>query len=527
MHLESKRHELEEINYPIGIQTFSKIVNGNYIYVDKTDIVYRLVKRYDYVFLSRPRRFGKSLLMSTLEAYFKGEKELFKGLAIESLEKDWICHPVFRFDFSPANYVDPERLINRIEGNLDSIEREYSLSSKGNNLQERFLSLIEGAYLKYNEKVVVLIDEYDKPMLDSLHIPDLHENLKAELRSFYSAIKASDKFIRFAMLTGITKFGKVSIFSGMNNLKDISLLPRYNTICGISESEFHRDFPASVASFAEEHDITEEKTWNEFREMYDGYRFASRGEGVYNPYSVINAFDENELKNFWFDTGTSSFLVRLIESNSYRLDTLEGQRRKESQLNDITDPGDAVIPLLFQSGYLTIKDYDRDTLEYTLGFPNKEVRRSFWESLANHFFRGMDGNPAFNLRECIRYVNEGLPEDFMRSMRSLFADTHSEAEKNKEIHFQNMMATASKMMGLVVRTEIHSARGRCDMQILASDFVYIFEFKIDSTAEEAMDQIQEKGYAVPFESDPRTVFLIGANFSTETRTLDGWIIRRL
>ena len=518
---------MEEINYPIGIHTFSKIVDGNYVYVDKTDIIYNLVKRYEYVFLSRPRRFGKSLLMSTLEAYFKGEKELFKGLAIYGMEKDWTCYPVFRFDFSPGNYIDMQRLMDRMKGCLDRIERQYSLSSSGNNPQERFLSLIEEAYLKFNRKVVILIDEYDKPLLDSLHIPVLQEKLKAELRSFYSAIKASDEYIRFAMLTGITKFGKLSIFSGMNNLKDITLIPRFNTICGISESEFHSYFPTSISGYAEEHDIAEEEAWDEFREMYDGYRFASRGEGIYNPYSVINAFDENELKNFWFDTGTSSFLVRLIEGNSYRLDSLEGQRRKEAQLNDITDAGDAVVPLLFQSGYLTIKGYDRETLEYTLGFPNREVYRSFWESLASHFFKGIDGNPAFNVRKCIKDINEGRPEDFMQGMRSLFADTHSEAERNKEIHFQNMMAIAAKMMGLIVRTEIHSAKGRCDMQVLTSRYVYVFEFKIDGTAEEAIAQIREKGYAVPFESDPRTVFLIGANFSTETRTLDEWIIKRL
>lgn len=518
---------MEEINYPIGIHTFSKIVHGDYIYVDKTDIVYKLVKRYEYVFLSRPRRFGKSLLMSTLESYFRGEKELFRGLAMEHLEKDWTCYPVFRFDFSPANYIDMQRLMDRFDGCLERIERQYGLSATGNNPQERLLSLIEGAYMKFNRKVVVLIDEYDKPLLDSLHLTELHEQLKAELRSFYSAIKASDEYIRFAMLTGITKFGKLSIFSGMNNLKDITLIPRFNTICGISETEFHRYFPKSIACYAENHDIMEEKAWSELREMYDGYRFASRGEGIYNPYSVINAFDENELKNFWFDTGTSSFLVRLIEANTYRLDSLEYQRRKESQLNDITDAGDAVVPLLFQSGYLTIKDYDKETLEYTLGFPNKEVYRSFWESLATHFFKGIDGNPAFNLRKFIRDLNEGQMEDFMQSMRSLFADTDSEAEKNKEIHFQNMMAIAAKMMGFTVRTEVHSAKGRCDMQIQTSGYVYVFEFKIDGTPEEAMEQIYEKGYAVPFEADPRTVYLIGANFSTETRTLDGWIIKKL
>lgn len=517
---------MARINYPIGIQTFKDIIEGDYLYVDKTSMVFDIADKYRYVFLSRPRRFGKSLLTSTFEAYFKGEKELFKGLAMERLEKDWTPYPVLRFDFSGNNFNELGRLTGHIESYLDEFEEHFSIHTRG-DISVRFRELIRKVSQKFDSKIVILIDEYDKPMLDSLHIPDLHEKLKDELRGFYSVIKASDQYIKFALLTGITKFGKLSIFSGMNNLKDISLMPRYNTLCGISEAEFHRDFPASIASYADEHYISEDATWQEFRDMYDGYHFASRGEGVYNPYSVINAFDESELKNFWFDTGTSSFLVRLIEANTYRLDSLENQTRKEAQLNDISDAGDAVIPLLFQSGYLTIKDYDKVSLEYTLGFPNKEVYRSFWESLAGHFFKGIDGNPAFNLRKCTREVNEGHPEEFLASLKSLFADTNSESEKNKEIHFQNMMAIAAKMLGFTVRTEVHSAKGRCDMQILTADYVYIFEFKIDGTPKEAMDQILNNGYAVPFEADPRTIYLIGANFSTEIRTLTDWKIKKI
>lgn len=430
-----------------------------------------------------------------------------------------------RFDFSGNNFNELGRLIGHIESYLDEFEENFSIRTEG-DIAVRFRELIRKISQKFGSKIVILIDEYDKPLLDSLHISDLHEKLKDELRGFYSVIKASDQYIKFALLTGITKFGKLSIFSGMNNLKDISLIPRYNTLCGISETEFHQYFPASIAAYADEHNISEDNTWNAFRKMYDGYHFASRGEGIYNPYSVMNAFDENELKNFWFDTGTSSFLVRLIENNTYRLDSLEDQTRKEAQLNDITDSGDSVIPLLFQSGYLTLKGYDKGTLEYTLGFPNKEVYRSFWESLANHFFKGNDGNPAFNLKKCTREVNEGRPEEFMISLKSLFADTNSETEKNKEIHFQNMLAIAAKMMGFTVRTEVHSARGRCDMQIHTADYVYIFEFKVDGTCEDAMDQIRKNGYAVPFESDPRTIYLIGANFSTETRNLTGWLIQK-
>ncbi|MDE6291619.1 MAG: ATP-binding protein [Muribaculaceae bacterium] len=514
------------IRYPIGVHTFNKIIESGSLYVDKTAFVYDLATRYDYVFLSRPRRFGKSLLMSTFASYFKGEKELFKGLEIEKLEKDWKCYPVLRFDLSPANYTEPARLISCIEGSFRSIETEYGLSAIGDNLSVRFMSLIEQAYRKYGEKVVILIDEYDKPILDCLHDDNLHENMKAELRGFYSAIKASDEYIKFSMLTGITKFGKVSVFSGMNNLKDISLLPRFNAICGISETEFHDNFKDSIIDFSDEHGITEEEAWNCFKTTYDGYRFASRGEGIYNPFSVINAFDDNELNNYWYSTGTPSYLIKLIEANSYPLDKIEGERRSKDQLSDITDVSNDFIPFLFQSGYLTVKGYDPKTLNYTLGFPNHEVRNAFWNSLADHFLKGINGVSAFNVRKCVKEVNDGKPEEFMRSMKSLFADTSSEPEKNKEIHFQNMMAIACKMIGLNVRTEIHSSAGRCDMQILTLNYVYIFEFKIDDTAEEALKQILDKGYALPFAGDSRTIFIIGANFSTKTRTLDDWIIKR-
>lgn len=518
---------MEQIRYPIGIQTFKTIREGGYIYVDKSEMVFDIAKRYSYIFLSRPRRFGKSLLTSTFETYFKGDKDLFEGLAIEGLEKDWIRHPVFRFDFSMANYIDPDRLIARIDGDLESIEWQYDISAQADNVAEKFRKLIQLAYRKFAQKVVILIDEYDKPLLDTIDAGDLHMALKSELRAFYSVIKGSDQYIRFVMITGITKFGKLSIFSGMNNLKDISMMPRYNSLCGISEKELHRDFTQSIEEFAEVHDLSEEETWEKFKTKYDGYHFAIRGEGIYNPYSVINAFDENELKDFWFETGSSTFLINLIEGNDYRLDEIEGQRRTESQLSDITDAGNDIVPLLFQSGYLTIQGYDRETLEYTLGFPNREVVTAFWGALSYHFFRGIDGNPAFNLRKCVRDLNEGHPTEFMQSLKSLFADTNSETEKNKEIHFQNMMAIAAKMMGFTVRTEVHSSKGRCDMQILTASYVYVFEFKIDGSPEEAMQQIFDNGYAIPFEADPRTIFLIGANFSTETRTLTGWDIRRM
>ena len=519
------------IKYPIGIQTFSEIISEGYIYVDKTALIYDLAKTSKYVFLSRPRRFGKSLPMSTLEAYFKGKKNFFVGLKISELESEWKSYPVFRFDMSGGHLKTPEDLKLHVDSYLNFIEKGNGLKSNG-SFAIKFRELIIEAYLKTGKQVVILIDEYDKPILDNLHDQEKQEAMKEALRGFYSVIKSCDEYIKFAMLTGITKFGKVSVFSGINNLRDISMLPKYNGICGITESEFHEYFGDSISKFAEENAISPEETWKIFKTMYDGYHFADAKEFVYNPFSVLNAFNDGRIGSYWYMSGSPSYLIKLIEKNSYRLNDIEGAERNEIQLSDIANFDDDIVPLLYQSGYLTIKgtlpsmEFDGASKEYVLGFPNREVNKAFWESLAKRFFRGIDGSSSFNLRKLVKDVNEGRIEDFMLSMKSLFADNNSEPEKNKEIHFQNMMAIACKMLGLAVRTEVHSSFGRCDMQILTHDYVYIFEFKINGTAKEALAQIYEKGYAMPFESDPRTVFLIGANFLSQTGTLENWLINK-
>ncbi|MDE6379086.1 MAG: AAA family ATPase, partial [Muribaculaceae bacterium] len=344
------------IKYPVGIQTFSEIISKGYIYVDKTELIYDLAKTSKYVFLSRPRRFGKSLLMSTLEAYFKGKKELFEGLKIAELETEWEAYSVFRFDLSPTSYIDPSRLIDRIKGCLYSIASDYSLSLEGPNHPEMFSNLIKQAYKKTGKQVVILIDEYDKPILDCLNDNDLQEKLKSELRGFYSVIKACDEYIKFAMLTGITKFGKVSVFSGINNLRDISMLPKYNGICGITDTEFRDCFGDSITQFADENAISIEDTWNIFKKMYDGYRFADAKEFIYNPFSVLNAFNDGRIGSYWYMSGSPSYLIKLIERNSYRLNDLEGAVRSEIELSDIANFDDDIVPLLYQSGYLTIQE---------------------------------------------------------------------------------------------------------------------------------------------------------------------------
>ncbi|MDE6795921.1 MAG: AAA family ATPase, partial [Muribaculaceae bacterium] len=453
------------INYPVGIQTFSEIIRDNYFYVDKTLLVYKLVKDAKYIFLSRPRRFGKSLLMSTLEAYYKGRKDLFKGLAIEDMEKEWIEYPVFRLDLSGVNFNDISKLISRINRCLKEIAEDYALNLDGDNIADSFRSLLRQAYRKFNRGIVLLVDEYDKPMLDTLHLDDLHEQIKDELRGFYSVIKLSDEYVKKAVIIGVTRFSRVSIFSGFNNLKDISMLPVYNGICGITTSEFQRDFKKSVFEFAETNQMTEERVWEIFKKEYDGYHFAFPGEFIYNPFSVLSAFDNETLGQYWFDSGSPTFLIKLVKYRNYLLGNLEGARRNARKLNDIETIKHDLIPLLYQAGYLTLLSYDAASQEYTLGFPNHEVSEGFWDSLASYFFQNRYGESSFDINKFLNDVNQGKPNDFMIRLQALFADTESIYEPNKEIHFQTMMAIACKMMGLHVNTEIHSSMGRCDMTI--------------------------------------------------------------
>lgn len=517
---------MSAIKYPVGIQTFSKIREGGYLYVDKTASMFRLVNSTDYVFLSRPRRFGKSLLVSTIDAYFSGRKELFRGLEIEKLEDTWTAYPVLRLDLSGENYTDCRKMIETIGNVLEIWEEQYG-GNPDKSISWRFETVIRNAYLATGHGAVILIDEYDKPMLDTLHDEVLHGQLRDELRAFYSVLKKCDQYIRFAMLTGVTRFSKVSVFSGLNNLKDISMLPRYETICGISENEFRGTFGPSVREFAANTGLTEEEVWTGFRKRYDGYRFSERGERIYNPFSVLNAFDDSRFGSYWFATGTSSFLIKLLSRQPFRIGSLEGARRREGDLSDITDMERDVVPLMYQAGYLTIKEYDSEAGEYILGFPNREVSEGFWSSLANYFFHKSDAAAVFNIKTFVEEIKSGDAEKFLIRLRSLFSDTNSEYERDKEIHFQNMMAIVFKLLGFEVSTEVHSARGRCDLIMKTDCFIYIMEFKVDASAESALRQIKERGYAESYAADVREKILVGVNFSTAARTIDDWRIERI
>lgn len=504
-----------EIKYPIGIQTFEEIIKGGYIYVDKSDLIYKLVNENKYIFLSRPRRFGKTLLISTIEAYFKGRKNLFKGLAIDKLEKGWSVHPVLRLDLSMDSFESVDKLIGFLSGKLDYWEEEFGINRVGNySIAQRFERVIRIAARTTGQQVIILVDEYDKPIVDALENPALQDMMRQRLQGFYSVIKGSDPYIHFVMLTGVGKFAHLSIFSGLNNLNDISLDDPYNTICGISESQMHSYFGESVRIFAEANGFSEEETWLRFKKHYDGYHFSRVGEDVYNPFSVLNAFSKNQIGDYWFRSGTPSSLVKLVRRNDIELGVLGDTSASESQLNNIADSTNNLVPLLYQSGYLTIKGWNKETMEYRLGFPNDEVERGFWDYFIHAYFPAAAGCGLFSLNSMVKDLNGGDVDQFLLRLQSLIADTSSESERNKEIHFQNIMAIVGKMLGFRVRTEVHSALGRCDMILETNSYIYIFEFKLNKSGEEALAQIKSSGYERTFLADTREKILVGVNFSS-------------
>ncbi len=371
--------------YPIGIQSFSEIRNGGYVYADKTEGIYKLASTGKYYFLSRPRRFGKSLLVSTMEAYFKGKKELFKGLAIDAFEKDWDEHPVLHLDFSGKAYDSSDVLLKVLDDALCKWEDEYGSVNRSDVPGIRFGNIIEAAYKKTGHQVVVLIDEYDKPIIDNLTREELRESFRETLEGFYGVLKGKDRFLRFGFLTGVTKIGKMSVFSGLNNIQDISMRVEYSDICGISEEELKSYFGESVTELASANDLTVEECYGELAKMYDGYHFHPKAAGVYNPFSLINAFNAKEFKKYWFATGTPSFLVKYLKDGNYNLDNISGDMISEGTLTGANYSEPAPITLMYQSGYLTIKGYNPEFHTYTLDYPNEEVKSGFLDSLSQLF----------------------------------------------------------------------------------------------------------------------------------------------
>ncbi len=511
--------------YPIGIQDFEKIRKDGFVYVDKTDLVYKMAQKGGYYFLSRPRRFGKSLLVSTMEAYFSGKKELFTGLALAELEKDWIEYPVLRMDLSGKSYDSPEVLQQVFDDYLSRWEKKYGIENKFTVPGIRFSQVIEAAYLQTGKRAVILIDEYDKPILDNMGNEELSDVFRNQLQGFYSVMKAKDGIIQFGFLTGVSKIGKLSVFSGLNNLKDISMDARYTDICGISEKDLKKYFKESIRELAEVNKMSVKACYTQLAQMYDGYHFRQNSTGIYNPFSVLNTFETGDFDNYWFETATPSFLVRFLQRGNYKLDDITRDRVPASLLKGGNSERPNAITLLYQTGYLTIKGYNEADRLYCLGYPNKEVEDSFMESLSE-FYTPIDKNPGvLSAPKFVEDIRKGDVEMLMRRFTAFFADLDYQIMGDDELYFQNTMYVMLKIIGQQVQVERHTSNGRIDILIQTDRFVYIIELKRDKNPNDALDQIDEKGYDWPFMADERKVFKIGANFSTKNHRLENWVVK--
>lgn len=510
------------MKYPIGIQSFEKIRTDGYAYVDKTALIYKLADEGSYYFLSRPRRFGKSLLISTMDAYFSGRRDLFKGLTIETLEKDWTQYPVLHLDLNTGKYETPENLYNVLDDFLCKLEIVYGTFKSEVSLELRFKGIVERAAKKTGKRVVILVDEYDKPMLQAINNDKLQDEYRATLKAFYSVLKTQDKYIKFAFLTGVTKFGKVSVFSDLNNLVDISMDARYQTICGITKEEMVGNFDEGIRYVASTNGLSYEEACEMLRKRYDGYHFRQNGTLIYNPFSLLNTFSTGEFGNYWFETGTPTFLVNLLQRDDYYLPNLTEEQVTADVLNSIDSMSQNPIPIIYQSGYLTIKGYDPLFRIYSLGFPNEEVEEGFLNYLLPYYTHvGLTEGPLY-IRNFVRDLSIGKPSDFMKRMEVMFADTDYKIVGDSEKYFQNAFYVVTKLLGFFVEVERTISDGRIDMLVKTKDYIYIFEFKYDQTADVALKQIDEKGYAKPFAIDKRKLFKVGVNFNCKKRCIDEW-----
>ena len=513
---------VREMLYPIGIQDFEKIRKDGYVYVDKTDLVYKMAQKGGYYFLSRPRRFGKSLLVSTLEAYFSGRKELFDGLAIADLEKDWIQYPVLRIDLSGEDYSQSGSLGVVLSRQLKRWEDLYDMTDIADTLSARFKEVIDAAYAKTGNQVVILIDEYDKPIVDNLGDETLSEAFRKQLQGFYSVMKAKDACIKFGFLTGVTKIGKLSVFSGLNNLKDISMDARYTDICGISEEDLRKYFSESVNELAEANDLTVEACYAQLADMYDGYHFCENTAGMYNPFSLLNTFDSLRFKEYWFETGTPTFLVKVMQETDYDVRSLSDQEIDATSLMDVDTVYHNPVPLLYQAGYLTIKGYEPELGLYHLGFPNREVKHGFLNFLSRYYTPSRTDSGMMLVSKMLREIRSGNAEGFMQRLEALFAKTSYQIQGDSEKDFQYAMYIILELMGEYVEVEKATSNGRIDVLLQTKEYIYIIEIKINDTVEAALQQIEDKAYARRFAGDKRKLFKIGVRFSTENRCIEDW-----
>ena len=497
--------------YPVGIQNFESLRRDGYFYVDKTAKIYELAKTGRYYFLSRPRRFGKSLLVSTLEAYFQGKKELFEGLAMQEVEKEWKQYPVLHLDLNTRKYESEDSLSELLDEYLIGWENIYGKNEAEKGLERRFAGVIRRAHEKTGERVAILIDEYDKPMLQAIGDQKRQDSFRSTLKAFYGALKSEDGHIKFALLTGVTKFGKVSVFSDLNNLEDISRDEAYYDICGISEKELIDNFSEDIQELASVNGQTFGQACEQLKEDYDGYHFYPDSPGIYNPFSLLNTFKKKQYGHYWFETGTPTYLVELLKQHKYDLYRMAHEKTTSNVLDSIDSASTNPIPVIYQSGYLTIKGY----------IPEE----GFMNFLLPYYTPIQESESGFAIWDFISDVKSGDIDGFMERLQSFLADCPYELAKDVELHYQNVLFIVFRLAGLYTKVEYHTSRGRIDLVLQTDSYVYVMEFKLDGSAEQALQQIEEKQYALPFAKDSRKVYTIGVNFSSETRNIDKWVVK--
>jgi hypothetical protein len=507
------------------VQAFSKIREAECVYADKTERIYQLVtEAMGPVFLARPRRFGKSLLCSTLAALFEGRRELFTGLAIDSLGWNWKKYPVIHIDLNPANYVNGvNELFITINTTLETCENKYGVCNASTTIADRFRRLILNLAVKSSEKVVVIIDEYDKPLLDTINKREVHEALKDELRGFYGVLKSSDENLRFVLLTGVTKFSQVSIFSQLNNLKDISLNPDYCDLCGITQEELETYFKPEIERITTENGLDRQGYVDKLKRFYNGYRFSEKDVTVYNPFGLLNHFDNNgRFDTYWFATGTPTFLIKLMEEQKIDILTLEENEISAADFQRFDVENMDALAVLYQSGYLTIKDYDDGSGVYSLAYPNEEVRSAFSKSLLDYFCSVPGGDYAQNTAR--KAFTRGDVDGAMNALRTIFASIPYGVHLKDEKYYQTIVHLVFRMMGLLALSEVQTADGRIDTLVVTRNHVYCFEFKLNGSAEEALAQIDSKEYLLPWRGSGKKLFKVGVSFDYEKRNIKEWLV---
>lgn len=525
---------------PVGLQSFEKIRKEKYAYVDKTEYIWQMVQSGEMYFLSRPRRFGKSLLVSTLEAYFEGHQDLFQGLYIEQKENEkgkdaWLQYPVIHFSLSGGDYHEKNGLADRLNGVIESCCQHYELTGRfaiyGETLALRFKTLIEQLYAKTGRPVVVLVDEYDKPLLETMIVNEKQEEQNRRMyKGFFSILKDEDQYLKFVFFTGVTKFGQVSVFSDLNQLRDISLSDDYAGICGITEDELERNFPDEIKQLSMKKKISAEVCRKKLIEMYDGYHFSAQGVGVYNPFSLLSAFQDGDFKSYWFATGTPTFLINKLRKSSFTPEQFaEGVQATEMSITDYRGDNPDPIPLFYQAGYLTICGWNERFRVYSLKFPDNEVKYGFLNSLFPYEMGREASETSFYLMNFIEDLENGDTESFIRRLEALFASIpYPEGMAPKyEREWRNQIYLVFALMGQNVACEVHTTSGRADCIVKTENYIYIFELKLDCSAREALEQIRDKGYAEPYEADPQKVILIGVNFSSEKRNVSEYLIEEI